>query len=260
MLNTKTILKYYPSLRIWSDDLVGEAYKGVLSEQLITEYSFTVYPEKTIQTLKQKYSNIVDINFFKRGENIIKINLTFKDKLIQNLQEINNFMDSFGWYPAFINYKNGGKYSDVVSKLFDFKNVIISYEAKYNKSIDISNQQFLYHITPDLKWKKIKSYGLTAKTLNKLSDHPGRIYLLKNIDNLEDFGGDIIDLSFELLKYYPYKDRVKEMYLLKIDTTKLLPNTIFFDDPNFYMGEAVWTYNNIPPTSITIEKQIDITH
>jgi hypothetical protein len=130
-------------------------------------------------------------------------------------------------------------------------------EAKYNTEITLTSK-YAYHITPDLKWSKIKALGLTPKTQGKLGDHPGRIYLLTNIDNLEDYGGDINDIAFALYNVYKNKDKVKEMYLLKIDLTNL-KNHKFFEDPNFHMGEAVWTYQNIPPSVISIINKIDIT-
>jgi hypothetical protein len=55
------------------------------------------------------------------------------------------------------------------------------------------------------------------------------------------------------------KDRVKEMYLLEIDTSKL-SEVIFFKDPNFFQGKAIWTYQNIPPNAIRVSKRIDVTY
>ena len=91
----------------------------------------------------------------------------------------------------------------------------------------------------------------------KISDHPGRVYLLKNINNLEDFGGDLTDVAYSLLDKYPYKDKVKEMYLLEIDSSKL-EDIVFFEDNNFYIGEAIWTYQGIPPNAISIKDKINV--
>jgi hypothetical protein len=41
------------------------------------------------------------------------------------------------------------------------------------------------------------------------------------------------------------------MYLLRIDLSKV-KNIKFFKDPNFFMGDAVWTYENIPPYAINV--------
>jgi hypothetical protein len=167
-------------------------------------------------------------------------------------------MNSFGWYPAYIDDKDGGKYSDKIFSFINKYEITIIYEAKYDQEV-VPTSNYAYHLTPDLKWSKIKTLGLTPKTQGKLGDHPGRIYLLANIDNLEDFGGDINDVAFALLNSYVNKDKVTEMYLLKIDLNQL-KNHKFFNDPNFFMSEAIWTYQNIPPSVISIDRKINVTY
>ena len=167
-------------------------------------------------------------------------------------------MDSFGWYPAAIDNKGGGKYTTKVTSFIDRHEITIVYEAKYDQEA-ILTSKYAYHLTPDIKWPKIKALGLTPKTQGKLGDHPGRIYLLADIDNLEDHGGDINDVAFALLNSYVNKDKVKQMYLLQIDLGQLKDHK-FFDDPNFFMGEAVWTYQNIPPSAIKIVDKLEMTY
>ena len=58
--------------------------------------------------------------------------------------------------------------------------------------------------------------------------------------------------------FYKYKDKINSAYLLRIDLNKLPKNISFFEDPNFKMGEAIWTYNNIPPNSIEIIQKLDL--
>ena len=206
---------------------------------------------------KQLGHNIGYLNYGKKDGFIVKLLFTFNDYLKDDIDRVNKFFDKFGWYPSYIepNKSNGGKYQDKVDIFKNYKNITVVYEAKYDIEVKITSD-FLYHITPDLKWSKIKSMGLTPKTQNKLSNHPERIYLLKDISNLEDFGGDVLDLSLKLLNSYKYKDEVKEMYLLKIDISKL-KDMHFFEEPNFYMGEDIWTYQNIPPYVISVDKKIN---
>ena len=260
-LNINEIKQQYPSLQKWSDTHAFELYKRIQEQQLITEFLYTVDPIKTANQIhRQLGHNIGYINYGKRDGFIVKILFTFNDYLKNNIDKVNKYFDKFGWYPSYLepDRPNGGKYSELVDNFKNFKNITIVYEAKYDMEVEIS-EKYLYHLTPDLKWPKIKSLGLTPKTQGKLADHPGRIYLLKSMDNLEEFGGDILDLSFNLLNSYKFKDEVKEMYLLKIDVSKL-KDMHFFDDPNFYMGEAVWTYQNIPPYAISIEDKINVEH
>ena len=249
----KEIKELYPSLKAWSDTHAFELYKKIQEHQLINEFLYTVDPKKTTQQVIKQAGYGVRINYTDN-----KIYLTFDTLKKDYLDKVNKVMDNFGWYPAYIDNKDGGKYSDKVSNFINKYEITIIYEAKYDQEI-IPTLSYAYHLTPDLKWPKIKALGLTPKTQGKLGDHPGRIYLLANIDNLEDYGGDINDVAFTLLNSYINKDKVKEMYLLKIDLSQL-KNHKFFNDPNFFIGEAIWTYQNIPPSAISIDKKINTTY
>jgi hypothetical protein len=247
------IKNQYPSLQKWSDTHAFELYKKIQEHQLITEFLHTINPKKTTQQLIKQAGYGVQINYTSN-----KISLTFDTLKKDYLDKVNKVMDSFGWYPAYIDNKDGGKYSDKISSFINKYEITIIYEAKYDQEV-VPTSNYAYHLTPDLKWSKIKTLGLTPKTQGKLGDHPGRIYLLASIDNLEDFGGDINDVASTLLNSYVNKDKVNEMYLLKIDLGQL-KNHKFFNDPNFFIGEAIWTYQNIPPSAINIDRKIDVTY
>lgn len=249
----KEIKEFYPALQKWSDTHAFELYKKIQEHQLITEFLYTVNPEKTTQQVIKQAGYGVRINY-----GTSKIYLTFDTLKKDYLDKVNKVMDNFGWYPAYIDNKDGGKYSDKVSNFINKHEITIIYEAKYDQEV-ILTSRYAYHLTPDIKWSKIKALGLTPKTQGKLGDHPGRVYLLSSVENLEDFGGDINDVAFALLNSYVNKDRVQEMYLLKIDLAQL-KNHKFFNDPNFFMGEAVWTYQNIPPSAISIDRKINVTY
>ena len=251
------ILIQYPSLRMWSDNYIPLAFEKIQKEQLVTEFLYTIDPNKTVEQLIKQVG--YGVRVFPNSKNIILI----FDKLEEDyLNKVNKFMDKFGWYPSYIGgyMKNSGKYSQNLKNFINKNEIEVIYEPKYNEEVNLSDIKYLYHLTPDLSWNKIKSFGLTPKTQGKLSNHPERIYLLKRIDNLENYGGDVMDISFNLLDKYTYKDKVKNYYLLKIDVSKLNPKIKFFKDPNFQMGNGIWTYQNIPPNSISIEEKIDMTH
>lgn len=249
----KEIKEFYPSLKAWSDTHAFELYKKIQEHQLITEFLYTVDPKKTTQQVIKQAGHGVQVNYTDT-----KIILTFDTLKKDYLDKVNKVMDSFGWYPAYIDNKDGGKYSDKVSDFINKYEITVIYEAKYDQEV-IPTSSYAYHLTPDLKWTKIKALGLTPKTQGKLGDHPGRIYLLANIGNLKKFGGDITDVAFTLLNSYINKDKVNEMYLLKVDLSQL-KNHKFFNDPNFFMGEAIWTYQNIPPSAISVDRKINMTY
>jgi hypothetical protein len=248
------IKRQYPSLQKWNDNYAFELYKKIQEHQLITEFIYTVDPKKTTQQILKQAGYGVQINYTNN-----KITLTFDTLKKDYLDKVNKVMNNFGWYPAYIDNKDGGKYSSKISNFINKNEITIIYEAKYDQEI-IPTSDYAYHLTPDIKWPKIKALGLTPKTQGKLGDHPGRIYLLTNIENLEDFGGDIDDISFALLSSYINKDKVTEMLLLKIDLKQLKKDHKFFEDPNFFMGDAVWTYQNIPPSAISIANKINVTY
>ena len=254
MERVKRLINQYPSLRLWADHLVESAYEDLIEgQQLILEFLHTIEASKTTQQLEKRYPNKVAVEYRYVDDSVVGISIKFLDKLEESLKEINDFMESFGWYPAFIGKDSDhGKYSAKVNKFFGFKEVSILYEPKYNQEIDVAGYPFLYHITPDIKWPKIKHYGLTSKSQGKLADHPGRVYLATEFD-------DELEVAFSLYNSYENKDRVKEMYLLEIDTSKL-SEVIFFKDPNFFQGKAIWTYQNIPPNAIRVSKRIDVTY
>lgn len=252
---TAKIKKQYPTLQKWEDGCATIIYQRILEEQLITEFLYTVDPKKTIsQLIKQIGPEIVDYHFVMKNGKIVSIYFKFKDELSKNLSSINKFMDKFGWYPSFIKYKNGGKYTEIISKVLSMKDVIIRYEAKYDEEY-IPEGKYLYHITPDIKYPSIRHSGLTAKNQEKISNHPGRVYLIE--DENPTHNGNLLEIAISLYNDYENKDRVKQMFLLRVDLSKLR-KLKFFDDPLFFMGKGIWTYENIPPYALEIIDEFDM--
>ena len=253
-MNINEIKKQYPSLQKWSDTHAFELYKKIQEHQVITEFLSTVSPSKTLpQIIKQAgYGVTFPSNWENNPKNITLI----FDTLDKNyLNKVNKVMDSFGWFPSYIGgyTTDSGKYSTSVDKYIGKHEVEVKYEAKYDQEI-VPISKYAYHITPDIKWSRIKVIGLTPKTQGKLGDHPGRIYLTSNIekDTLEE-------LAYALWEASTNKDKINEMYLLQIDLSQL-KNHKFFEDPNFFMGEAMWTYQNIPPSVINVIDKFKIWH
>lgn len=253
--NIKLLKEQYPSLQKWGDDSAFIIYKEIQEQQLIKEFLYTVDPNKTSeQLIKRVNTNSIKLRKLTRGGHVVQIEVLFIDELIKNISKVNKIMDALGWYPSFINHKNGGKYSAVISNMLDFKNVVIKYEAKYDMEVKVTSS-YLYHVTPDIKYIKIKMNGLNAKTQSKLSDHPGRIYLLDPEED-PDIKGTVLETAIEIFNNYENKDKSKEMYVLRINMSKLR-KLKFFEDPQFDLGNAVWTYENIPPYAIELIDKID---
>ena len=219
----------------------------------INEFLYTVNSEKTINYIEKKFGDQIECSYDdrKNGDSIL---IKFNTELNKNLEEVNKIMYNFGWFPTFIRSRIAHeKYSSGVKKSLNSTSVIITYDAKYNEEIKLDSEGFLYHLTPDISWDKISKYGLTPKTQNKIADHPERIYFIEKLNIL---GESFEDIANTLLMNYYRSPYVKEMYLLLIDLSKLNKNIKFFKDPNFLMGQAVWTTSNIPPNAIEIYEKI----
>lgn len=254
MKNINEIKKQYPSLQKWSDTHAFELYKKIQEHQLITEFLYTVSPNKTLpQLIKQAGYGVQFPSNWEENPKTITLIFDTLDK--DYLDKVNKIMDNFGWYPSYVGgyTKNAGKYSTSIDKNIGKHEVEVKYEAKYDQEV-ILKSKYAYHITPDIKWPKIKIIGLTPKTQSKLGDHPGRIYLVANADK-----DQLEELAYALGETALNKDKIHEMYLLQIDLSQL-KNYKFFEDPNFFLGDAVWTYQNIPPSVINVIDKFKIWH
>lgn len=118
-------------------------------------------------------------------------------------------------------------------------------EAKYDVEVEIGPDfpKFLYHTTLNNKVPKILKIGLSPKSGEKLSLHPGRVYLAGSIET----AAELADMMHRMDP--PDKLRI----ILKIQTSKLRSHTRFFMDPN--ANDAIYTYDNIPPDAISVDNQ-----
>lgn len=253
-MNINEIKQQYPSLRKWSDHCAYELYKNTMSEQVVTEFLYTVQPSLTTKQLsKQLGPDSEEINVINDEYNENKVIVEFNTLTKELLDKVNKIMNTFGWYPSFI--ENNGKYSTNIKNVIETNNVRILYEAKYDVQAKLDDK-YLYHVFPDILYFKIQQKGLTPKSKSKISNHPDRIYLLNPTSN--DEMEEISYILWDALPDGKLKDSISDYYILQIDTSKL-PNHKFFNDPNFYMGNgAVWTYQNIPPSVIKVHGLVTV--
>lgn len=247
-VNIQEIKQQYPSLKGWSDDYAYILYQKIQEHQVITEFLYTVDVDKTVDTLNKSFKGIHSSD---DDDNTILVKFKNLDTII--LDTVNKKMDAFGYFPSIVGvYSGGGKYSDNIKQFIGRTDIVVKYEAKYDVETEIEVTH-MFHITPDINYKKIKSLGLTPKTQSKIANHPGRIYLTYELspDGLEDF-------MFALYNINPNKEYITDMYVLAIDMEQIKDHK-FFIDPNFKMGEgAVYTYQNIPPSAISIDERVNV--
>lgn len=230
-----------------------QLYHSVFDEQFIFEYlNNTILPGKTTRDLYNKFSHEI---LAELDED--KILLNFKTLKFDILDPVNKFMDSYGWYPS--NAGNDKESLDLyknVNRYFNRNNVYVEYQAKWNKKV-ITNNRYLYHITPDLKVKPISVLGLTPKTQGKISNDPGRIYFIETPTDLKKYNTDLHEIAIDLYKSYKNKQLVKNMCVLRIDLSKI-PNIQFYEDPKAKEWTSIWTYQNIPPAAIEVIEDINM--
>jgi hypothetical protein len=242
----------YPKYNVWSDNYFFTFYGQILEEQIINEFiTKTINIDKTLEELRNRFSKkfygtrVEDndiIILFERGLEGL-INNQFK-----NIDEINKFMDSFGWFPATI---NGFKFDKTTleTKRQTSENIYIRYEGKYDTQMILNDNKYYYHLTPDVFYHNIESNGLTPKNKAKISNHPERVYLIKEYDKNE-FKLLAERLYYNLGYRLDIMNEIKNYYVLRIDVGALAKSgrDKFYRDPNYTLG--IWTYENIPPLYI----------
>ena len=241
------IRKLYPKWDKCSDLYLLSLYTNINEQQLITEYlSHTINSEVTLKELEKRFSGK-----YNSSEEITEnqfITISFNNNQFKNILEINNYLNSFGWYPAIeTNSKKSYNYNKLIDRYNRKFNFVIGYRSKFNDIKAVPTAKYLYHLTPDIFIKKIDLFGLTPRTKAKLSNHPERIYLLNPVTDEEFY-----EISLGLFETVSGKARelIEYYYLLQIDVEKI-KSYDFYEDPDFKMGNGgVWIYQNIPPSYI----------
>ena len=122
----------------------------------------------------------------------------------------------------------------------DFSFYTLIFEPVHSE-IDTNIPDTLYHITDKANITKIKKLGLLPKDNAKLSLHPQRVYLLKNVNDAE-----------ELLRHSKFT--VHDPYLLTIDVSSFKNKLVFYTDINYPKG--IYITKNINPKYIIDYKKL----
>lgn len=138
------------------------------------------------------------------------------------------------------------------------------FEKKFDNEVtdEILGQNYLYHLCPTSRLKKIINVGLLPKkttwTPFKMEENTfyyeqGKNFGWTTIDRVYFFTEEP-NIEFLQNNTFNEKNVFTDTYtLLSIDTTQLLPNTKFYTDPR--TKNAVYTLDNIPPKAIQIIKK-----
>ena len=122
----------------------------------------------------------------------------------------------------------------------------LRFEAKFDEEVVENIPSILYHITPTQNVNKILNIGLVPKSRSKASYHPDRVYLSKDLEDIENLG-----------EMFYQKTGIKNWTILKIETD-IIPGDYLklYTDPNYKQG--YYTLNNIPPQAIEKVKEINL--
>jgi hypothetical protein len=221
-------------------NLLFEIYKDEYELNLKEGLIKTTNIGKTLNILEKKYSS--KFNFIKKPFTFtIKTFHTDMDTLKNGIIKDAN---TLGWFPSFIETEEyTGKWNE---KYFKEGEIQIRFEAKYDEQIVENIPPILYHISPTQNIEKILKIGLVPKSRSKAAYHPDRVYLSKDLKNIEDLG-----------EMFYQKTGIRDWTILKIKTD-MIPGDYFklYKDPNFSQG--YYTLNNIPPQAIEKTKDLNI--
>ena len=154
------------------------------------------------------------------------------------IEKLKRFFNTCGW-PLAEEYESST----------DKSLTVLTFEKRRQED-EIPVPKFLYHLTPENKVNKILKNGLVPKAQNKLSNHPDRVYFFLQKDLLLNYKAYADDFWLSVHKTMPRNDKYA---LLKIDTEKCNEDFRIYGDPNMVRG--VWTFDNVPPEAIMVEKQ-----
>ena len=230
---------------------LNEEYDIFIDEYLINEGLIKTWPiEKTISILR---SHKIECDIFE-DENVFHAMFGKVSNRIP--EEIFALVNNMGWFPSYVYYlkneqiKDKGKFQDDEFKenYEKYDEVMIRFEAKYDIRIE-KIPRYLYHVTSRERGLKIMTLGLIPKAHSIASNHPERIYLGRDPDDLET-----------MIRTHPdswKKSRDGKFTILKINTQMIPRYFQIYNDPNG-KGHGVFTLNTIPKSAIDVVRTFDV--
>lgn len=130
-----------------------------------------------------------------------------------------------------------------------FEHLKIINEPKFDIKHQIKSD-IIYHVTEQRYLEKILKTGLIAKSKNRKTDHPERIYFTYDIEDSKQY----IESKKRHYLYNDRKLRKNDKYYetkFVIIEVKTSDNIVFYEDPNF-KGKGIYTYDNIDPVNVKV--------
>lgn len=146
-----------------------------------------------------------------------------------------------------------------------------NFELVFNKKLDVSfdgsNLDYLYHTTLKFIYDtKISKKGMIVKNSITFEKYPERTYFMTDYNGLYNFATDKSKIMEQNYKKDKNTQFIRTKYIfdwviLKIDYKKLLelnPTFTLRRDPKFTREEALYTYDYIPKSVISVFDEFDV--
>ena len=214
-----------------------------------------------IQTVRKEIINTFRLESWQiqviQGENSISLAILISNWKDNNIKEIINSFERFGWFCS--TSENEIVKTNIIlsdgSKL-DGDWVIRQFEPKYQPNVNetVRNYKFIYHLSPVYNLESILKNRFKVHSQNKKFNYPNRIFFLKgNIDqeNIMCIGQQLCDMNTD--------SRNTGEYCLFTIKTNLIPSDInFYLDPVYEFG--IFTEQDIPVETILEYEKLIFKH
>lgn len=192
-----------------------------ISEGLIKSFDYDDII-KLLNNIFNKYDITFDYNLdsFSLKIFIKRIDLNNSKDFVQKIKKLFNIAGYVVTNYEISNIIRGNGFPNNYILYSDYDTLTLELNKKFDtemKGIPI----YLYHVTEEKYIEKIKKNGLYPKSLNKIENHPDRVYLFNNIDSAKYYCN-------ELKERY----NITNFIILKIDT-RLTNKLILRYDPKF---------------------------
>ena len=196
-----------------------------------------------------------------------------KQKIFNDLLHL---VDNLGYYCGmyfFGKVKNIGikKVYNVGHPLSEEINTENVFELVFNKKLDISfndtKLDYLYHTTLKFTYDtKISNKGMVVKNSTVYEKYPDRTYFMTDYNPLYNFATDkskIIEQQYKKDKnaHFIRSKYIFDWVILNIDYKQLLklnPTFTLRRDPKFTRDEALYTYDYVPKSVISVFDEFNI--
>jgi hypothetical protein len=229
--------------------------KDILKELSLDEGLTKSYPMSSAITNLKRMWDLGGKILFEIEDASIKMvirDVIDKEELDSRLWHICNVL---GYFPTHVSTpKTNFKYDyDNTVKLLGTK-FAIYFDAKYDRELSYDEiPDIVYHISPSKQDTKISEMGLSPRHNDKMSTHPDRVYLTYSAKSAIGLLGNekfTLDKDGNAIKQFT-------LYEIDLKPIKHQQKLRFYNDP-IYEKSGIYTPDNIPPTSLTVIKQITL--